>query len=189
MPDIEMLRLAGIWRASDTMFWNIARLVMHVWCMVTENNVWHMILISCTWCLISKCCVWLASDAMFWNHTSDATFQNFPPDAIFWFRNVASGGHQTQYFEITRQTQYFKTRCQKQNFKIFRQTQFFVTCIMSGIVYYSGAPAHFSQFRVRWVSSLQEEPECTNLKRPPLRDGPNSAGVQFQLNSNSTLWP
>ncbi len=91
----------------------IARLVLHVWRMVTEYNAWRMILKSCAWCLISKCCVWRASDwclaqcfeklrlagiwrasrAMFWNHmsgamfqnqASGATFQNHPPDAIFY---------------------------------------------------------------------------------------------------------
>ncbi len=57
----------------------IAGLVHDVWRLVTEYNVWCMILKYCVWCLISKHYVWLAS-----------------------------GGRQTQCFEILRQTPDFK---------------------------------------------------------------------------------
>ena len=97
----------------------IARLVLRVWRMFTENNTGCIILKSCAWCLIwyamsgwhqTQCCVWLVS-----------------------------GGRLTQCFEITRHTQHFKIRHKTQHFKVFSQTQFSVsmrrTCIMSGIVY------------------------------------------------------
>ncbi len=71
-----------------SMYMYIARLVLHVWSMVLENNVWCMILKFCAWRLISKCYVYLAgvwrtSDEMFWNQASGATFQNLLRDTIF----------------------------------------------------------------------------------------------------------
>ncbi len=101
-----LVKLSTEWPAFSCY---IARLVLHVWCMVTENNVRRMILKSWVWRLISKRYVWLVS-----------------------------GGRQTQCFEITRQMQYFKIRSQAQHFKIFCQTQYSApmhqTCIMSGTV-------------------------------------------------------
>ncbi len=41
--------------------WYIAGLVLHVWRMVTENNVSCIILKACVWRLILKHCVWLVS--------------------------------------------------------------------------------------------------------------------------------
>ncbi len=100
-PDFEMLCLAGIWRASDTMFWNIVSswrlaaigrnvLKSHVRYNISKSGIRPNISKSSArrHFLILKRCVWLAS-----------------------------GGLQTQCFEITRQPQRFKIRRQTQHFQ------------------------------------------------------------------------
>ncbi len=93
----------------------IARLVLHVWCMVTEYNVWLVSGRRQTQCFekLRLAGAWWASGAMFWNHTSGAmfqnqasgaTFQNLLPGAIFQFSKCcvwqASDGCMAQCFEI-----------------------------------------------------------------------------------------
>ncbi len=128
-------------------------LMIHVWCMVTENCVWQKILECCAWRLILKYCVWRVILKHCTWHPSDASqtphfeikrqTQHSKIICFLWptsYQGCSLFWNYTSDFKIRRQAQDFKIFRQMQDFKIRRQMLFSVTmhqtCSTSPAMYY-----------------------------------------------------